>query len=311
MYQIKHVNPCNTIELKQTNASKPFKIFQQTIAQTVQASGVGVHSGQRTTLVLKPAPANTGIVFFRNDMPNSGGIKMQADSVTQTRMATVIELGDVKISTIEHLMSACLGLSIDNLIVEVDAMEIPIMDGSSSSFIYLLQSAGIVTQNTQRHYLKINQEVLVEDGDKWAKLIPFDGFNLDFTIDFAHPALKKLPKTLSFDMGMQDYTQTIGKARTFGFTSEIEMLKKAGLGRGGHLDNVIVLDDYRILNDDLRYSDEFVRHKILDAMGDLYVIGAPILGCYRAYKSGHALNNLLIRKVLEQNAYNMVHINNT
>ncbi len=281
-------------------------IAQHTLSQSVEVTGVGLHSGRRTRLCLKPAPINTGMVFIRSDLPAPNQIRVSADAVKNTRMATVLQDGAVSISTIEHLMSACLGLGIDNLYIEVDAPEIPIMDGSSAAFVYLLQSAKIVPQAAPKKFLHVTKTIRIEDGDKWVKISPYAGFKLDFTIAFDHPALKKTPTHASFDYGQENYANMVSKARTFGFTKEVEMLRQAGLGQGGHLDNVIVLDDYRILNEDLRYADEFVRHKILDAMGDLYVIGMPILGHYEAFKAGHALNNQLIRAVLAQHAYDVV-----
>lgn len=285
--------------------------FQRTIANEVEVTGVGLHSGLRTHLKLRPAPVNTGIIFIRSDLAaqNPPSIRIKPEVVKNTTMATVIQEGITSISTIEHLMSACCGLAIDNLYVEVSAQEIPIMDGSSAAFVYLLQSAKIVDQTALKKWCRIHKTVEVIEGDKWAKITPYDGFSLDFTIDFDHPALKKSPKSYHFDLGFDRYSQAIAKARTFGFTKEVEALRQAGLARGGHLENVVVLDDYRILNDDLRYRDEFVRHKILDAMGDLYVMGYPILGAYQAHKSGHGLNNQLLHAIIEQKAFTITDFN--
>ena len=285
-------------------------LLQRTIKNIVSTSGVGLHAGGRVHITFKPAPANTGIIFTRNDIKPDSYIKLSPTIVTNTRMATVISNGEISISTVEHVLSACCGLAIDNLYIDVSGEEIPIMDGSSAPFIYLLQSAQIVAQNKPKKWLAVNKNIKIEDGDKYAEISPYQGFKVDFTIDFKHPALNKTAKTFSLDFGKDSYIETISKARTFGFTHEIEALRQAGLARGGSIDNVIVMDEYRILNNDtMRYADEFVRHKVLDAIGDLYVAGYPILGHYNAFKSGHALNNKLLRKLFDEKAYDIIEIN--
>jgi len=282
-------------------------LSQRTIKNIVSTSGVGLHSGGRVHITFKPAPVNTGIIFIRADLANNNQIKLSPKVVKNTKMATVIanDFG-ASISTVEHVLSACYGLAIDNLYIEVSGNEIPIMDGSAAAFVYLLQSANIIAQNHTKKWLSITKTVRVELEDKWAELSPYMGFKVDFTIDFKHPALNKTPKNFILDFGKVSYIKTISKARTFGFTHEIESLRQAGLARGGSIDNVIVMDEYRILNDDsMRYNDEFVRHKVLDAIGDLYICGHLILGSYKAFKSGHALNNLLLRKIFDEKAYSI------
>jgi len=281
---------------------------QQTIAEPIKTVGIGLHSGNRSNLFLKPAPIDSGITFVRLDMEPLLPIPGKAENITDTRLASVLQIGEHRISTVEHLLSACSGLGIDNLLVEVDGEEIPIMDGSAASFLFLIQSAGISAQNAMRKFIKINKMVEVVDGDKRARLEPHFGFKLDFTIDFKHPALDKTGQRCIIDFDETSYAKEIGRARTFGFAHEVEALREIGLARGGSLDNAIVLDEYRILNnEELRYEDEFVRHKILDAIGDLYLAGHPIIGSYVAEKSGHGLNNLLLRKLFSQpDAYEIV-----
>lgn len=274
---------------------------QKTIAKPIQTVGIGLHSGNKSNLYLKPAPVDTGIVFIRIDQEPQTFIPAKAEYVTDTRLASVLQIGSHRISTVEHLMSACAGLGIDNLIVEIDGEEIPIMDGSAASFLFLLQSAGFEEQSRPRQFIQINQLVEVIDGDKLARLDPFWGFKLDFTIDFKHPALDKTGQRCIVDFAQTTYVKEIGRARTFGFAHEVEALREIGLARGGSLDNAIVLDEHRILNnEELRFDDEFVRHKILDAIGDLYLAGHPIIGAYTAEKSGHALNNALLRKLFSK-----------
>ncbi|NBY64936.1 MAG: UDP-3-O-acyl-N-acetylglucosamine deacetylase [Betaproteobacteria bacterium] len=274
---------------------------QKTIAKPIQTVGIGLHSGNKSNLYLKPAPVDTGIVFIRIDQEPQTFIPAKAENVTDTRLASVLQIGSHRISTVEHLMSACAGLGIDNLIVEIDGEEIPIMDGSAASFLFLLQSAGFEEQSRPRQFIQINQLVEVMDGDKLARLEPFWGFKLDFTIDFKHPALDKTGQHCIVDFAQTTYVKEIGRARTFGFAHEVEALREIGLARGGSLDNAIVLDEHRILNnEELRFDDEFVRHKILDAIGDLYLAGHPIIGVYTAEKSGHALNNALLRKLFSK-----------
>lgn len=281
---------------------------QQTIAEPIKTVGIGLHSGNRSNLFLKPAPIDSGITFVRLDIEPSLPIPGKAENITDTRLASVLQIGENRISTVEHLLSACSGLGIDNLLVEVDGEEIPIMDGSAASFLFLIQSAGISAQNASRKFIKINKIVEVVDGDKCARLEPHFGFKLDFTIDFKHPALDKTGQRCIIDFDETSYAKEIGRARTFGFAHEVEALREIGLARGGSLDNAIVLDEHRILNnEELRYEDEFVRHKILDAIGDLYLAGHPIIGSYVAEKSGHGLNNLLLRKLFSQpDAYEIV-----
>jgi UDP-3-O-[3-hydroxymyristoyl] N-acetylglucosamine deacetylase len=273
---------------------------QRTIASPVKTVGIGLHSGRKATLTIKPAPVNTGIQFVRIDTPEQALVPATALAVCDTRLASVIQKDGVKVSTVEHLLSACAGLGLDNLLIEIDGEEVPIMDGSAASFLFLIESAGIAEQEAPRQFLVIKKSIEVLEGDKLARLEPFFGFKLDFTIDFKHPAVDKTGQRFVVDFAEHAYRSEIGRARTFGFAHEVEALREMGLARGGSLDNAIVLDEHRILNnEELRYDDEFVRHKILDAIGDLYLIGHPIVGAYLAQKSGHALNNALLRKLLE------------
>ena len=280
---------------------------QRTLKTLTRAVGLGVHSGQRVELTLRPAPPDTGIVFRRIDLPQPVDIKVTPHAVSDTRMATTItppgQPGGPKVQTIEHLLSACAGLGLDNLYVDITAEEVPILDGSAASFVFLLQSAGIALQNAPKRFLRVLKEVEVREGEgaslKWAKLAPFHGYKLAFEIEFNHPALDATGQQVSFDFSSGQYKRDIARARTFGFTKDVEMMRARGLGLGGNMDNVIVVDDYRVLNTEgLRYDDEFVKHKILDAIGDLHIAGKPLLASYVAYKSGHALNNKLLRKLL-------------
>ena len=287
-------------------------IAQRTLKTLTQAVGVGLHSGQRVELILRPAAPDTGIVFRRVDLPEPVDIPARAESVTDTRLASTISVGQAKVFTVEHLMSACAGLGIDNLYVDITAEEVPILDGSASSFVFLLQSAGIVEQNAAKRFLRVLKTVQVSEGEgsqiKWAKLEPFHGYKLSFEIDFHHPAVDSTGQQVVFDMSEGVYARDIARARTFGFTKDVEMMRANGLALGGGLDNAIVMDDYKVLNaDGLRYDDEFVKHKILDAMGDLYIVGKPLLTAYSAFRSGHALNNQLLRALLAQpHAYEIV-----
>jgi UDP-3-O-[3-hydroxymyristoyl] N-acetylglucosamine deacetylase len=273
---------------------------------------VGLHSGQRVELTLRPAAPDTGIVFRRVDLPEPVDIPVRAESVTDTRLASTISVGQAKVFTVEHLMSACAGLGIDNLYVDITAEEVPILDGSASSFVFLLQSAGIVEQNAPKRFLRVLKTVQVSEGVgnniKWAKLEPYHGYKLSFEIDFRHPAVDSTGQQVVFDMSEGVYSRDIARARTFGFTKDVEMMRANGLALGGGLDNAIVMDDYKVLNaDGLRYDDEFVKHKILDAMGDLYIVGKPLLAAYSAFRSGHAMNNQLLRALLAQpDAYEIV-----
>ena len=287
-------------------------LAQRTLKTLTRAVGVGLHSGQRVELTLRPAAANTGIVFRRVDLPEPVDIPVRAESVTDTRLASTISVGQAKVFTVEHLMSACAGLGIDNLYVDITAEEVPILDGSASSFVFLLQSAGIVEQNAAKQFLRVLKTVQVSEGEgnniKWAKLEPYHGYKLSFEIDFRHPAVDSTGQQVVFDMSEGVYSRDIARARTFGFTKDVEMMRANGLALGGGLDNAIVMDDYKVLNaDGLRYDDEFVKHKILDAMGDLYIVGKPLLAAYSAFRSGHAMNNQLLRALLAQpDAYELV-----
>jgi len=281
---------------------------QRTIKSIVKTVGIGLHSGRKVNLTLRPAAPDTGIVFSRVDLPAPVDIPVSAMSIGDTRLASVLQKGDARVSTIEHLMSACAGLGIDNLYVDVTAEEIPIMDGSAAAFVFLIQSAGIEEQGAAKKFIKVLKPVEIREGDKFARLEPYAGFRLRFTIDFRHPAVDKTGQMLEVDFANTSYVREIARARTFGFAHEVEMMREMGLARGGSMDNAIVLDEYRILNNDgLRYDDEFVKHKMLDAIGDLYVIGHPLLASYTAYKSGHGLNNALLRALLaQQDAYEIV-----
>jgi UDP-3-O-[3-hydroxymyristoyl] N-acetylglucosamine deacetylase len=276
---------------------------QRTLKALSRAVGVGLHSGQRVELTLRPAAPDTGIVFRRVDLPEPVDIPVSATAVTDTRLASTLSNGNAKVHTVEHLMSACAGLGIDNLYVDITAEEVPILDGSAASFVYLLQSAGIELQNAPKRFLRLLKPVEVRQGEgvneKWARLEPFHGYKLSFEIDFDHPAVDSTGQRVMFDMSEQSYSRDIARARTFGFTKDVEMMRANGLALGGGLDNAIVMDDYKVLNvGGLRYDDEFVKHKILDAMGDLYVVGKPLLASYSAFRSGHGLNNLLLRELL-------------
>jgi UDP-3-O-[3-hydroxymyristoyl] N-acetylglucosamine deacetylase len=285
---------------------------QRTVKQVVRTTGVGLHSGTKVELTLRPAAVDTGIVFRRVDLDPVVEFPASADVVGDTRMASVLVQGAARVSTVEHLMSACAGLGIDNLYVDVSAEEIPIMDGSASSFVFLLQQAGVQEQLAPKKFIRVLKDVEVRQGsgagEKWARLSPYDGFRLDFFIEFNHPAVDGTVQRASVDFGDVSYVHDVARARTFGFMQDVESLRGMGLARGGSLENAIVMDEYRILNaDGLRYEDEFVRHKILDAIGDLYLVGYPLLASYTAHKSGHALNNDLLRALLaREDAYEIV-----
>ncbi|MGR6832375.1 UDP-3-O-acyl-N-acetylglucosamine deacetylase [Aliivibrio wodanis] len=275
-------------------------IRQRTLKSIVQMTGVGLHSGRKVTLTLRPAAANTGVIYRRTDLNPPVDFPADPESVRDTMLCTALVNDEgVRISTVEHLNAALAGMGIDNVVIEVDAPEIPIMDGSASPFVYLLQSAGIEELNTAKKFIRIKKPVRIEDGDKWAEISPYNGFRLDFTIDFNHPAIDSDDQKLVFDFSSQSFIKDISRARTFGFMRDIEYLQSQNLCLGGSFDCAIVLDDYRILNEDgLRFDNEFVTHKVLDAVGDLYMCGHSILGQISAYKSGHALNNQLLRAVL-------------
>jgi UDP-3-O-[3-hydroxymyristoyl] N-acetylglucosamine deacetylase len=278
---------------------------QRTIKELVRATGVGLHSGRKVELTLRPAGPDTGIVFRRVDLDPIVSIPSSAHVVGDTRMASVLIKDDARVSTVEHVMSACAGLGIDNLVIDVTAEEIPIMDGSASSFVFLLQQAGVQEQPSARKFIRVLKDVEVRQGsgaaEKWARLSPHNGYKLDFFIEFNHPAVDGTMQRASVDFGDITYVRDVARARTFGFMQDVESLRGMGLARGGSFENAIVMDEYRILNaDGLRYEDEFVRHKILDAIGDLYLVGHPLLASYTAHKSGHALNNDLLRAMLAQ-----------
>ena len=287
-------------------------LAQRTLKTLTRAVGVGLHSGQRVELTLRPAQPDTGIVFRRVDLPEPVDIPISALAVTDTRLASTISSGGAKVHTVEHLMSACAGLGIDNLYVDITAEEVPILDGSASSFVFLLQSAGVALQNAPRRFIRVLAPVEVSEGQgealKWARLEPFHGYKLSFEIDFHHPAVDSTGQSVEFDLSQGSYARDIARARTFGFTKDVEMMRSNGLALGGGLDNAIVMDDYKVLNHDgLRYDDEFVKHKILDAMGDLYLLGKPLLAAYSAFRSGHAMNNRLLRELLAHpEAYEVV-----
>ena len=287
-------------------------IKQRTIRETVSTTGVGLHCGTRVVLTLRPAPVNHGIVFRRVDVDPPVELPAPAMGVGDTRMASVLEKDGVRVSTVEHLMSACAGLGIDNLIVDLTAEEIPIMDGSAASFVFLLQHAGCIEQNAAKKFIRVKKAVEVREGqganEKWARLDPHHGYRLKFFIEFNHPAIDGTGQTAEVDLDLASYIEEVARARTFGFMQDVETLRGMGLARGGSLENAIVMDEFRILNTGgLRYQNEFVRHKILDAMGDLYLAGHPLLASYTAHKSGHGLNNKLLRALFaDPDAYEIV-----
>ncbi|MFN4359269.1 MAG: UDP-3-O-acyl-N-acetylglucosamine deacetylase [Hylemonella sp.] len=278
---------------------------QRTLKSLTCAVGVGLHSGQRVEITLRPAQVDTGIVFRRVDLPQPVDIPMSALAVSDTRLASTLSNGGAKVHTVEHLMSACAGLGIDNLYVDITAEEVPILDGSAASFVFLLQSAGIELQSAPKRFVRVLEPIEVREGEganqKWARLDPYHGYKLSFEIDFDHPAVDSTGQRVEFDMSVHNYSRDIARARTFGFTKDVEMMRANGLALGGGLDNAIVMDDYKVLNaGGLRYDDEFVKHKILDAMGDLYILGKPLLAAYSAFRSGHAMNNKLLRELLKR-----------
>lgn len=274
-------------------------IQQRSVKTKVQTTGVGLHTGARVTLTLRPALPNTGIVFHRIDLPEPKSFRVAPDLVVDTRLCSALEANGAKVATVEHLMSALAGLGIDNLHIDIDGPEVPILDGSAAPFVYLLQSAGIELLNAPKRFIRVTKPVRVEEGDKWAEFKPYEGYILSFRIDFDHPVFRNTSREITLDFGRQSYVQEVSRARTFGFVKDVEYLRSHGLALGGTLDNAIVLDEYRILNNDgLRYADEFVKHKVLDAIGDLYLTGHPILGAFSANKSGHGLNNKLLRNLM-------------
>jgi len=272
---------------------------QRTLKNSIRATGVGLHTGKKVLMVLRPAAANTGISFVRTDLDSHLSVTAHAENVTETTLGTTLSNGDVKVSTVEHLMSAFAGLGIDNAVVELSSGEVPIMDGSAGPFVFLLQSAGIEEQNAPKRFVRILKGVKVEDGDKWARFDPYDGFKVNFEIEFDHPVFKRRSQVASMEFSTTTFLREVSRARTFGFMRDLEYMRSRNLALGGNLDNAIVLDEYRILNEDgLRYEDEFVKHKILDAIGDLYLLGHSLIGEFSGYKSGHALNNRLLRALI-------------
>ncbi|MCI0732850.1 MAG: UDP-3-O-acyl-N-acetylglucosamine deacetylase [Methylococcaceae bacterium] len=274
-------------------------IKQRTLKNVIRATGVGLHTGEKVYLTLRPAAPGSGIKFRRSDLDEPVVIDARPENVGETLLSTTLVKGSAKISTVEHLLSALAGLGIDNALIDVSAPEVPIMDGSAGPFVFLLQSAGVKDQDAPKRFIRIKKKVMVEDGDKWACFEPFDGFKVTFTIDFVHPAFNDEAKTATIDFSSTSFVKEVSRARTFGFMKDIEALRSMNLALGGSLDNAIVVDDDKILNEDgLRYVDEFVKHKILDAIGDLYLLGHSLIGSFSGYKSGHALNNKLLRKLL-------------
>ena len=272
---------------------------QRTLKNSIRATGVGLHTGRKVLMALRPGPANSGIVFRRTDLDEPADIHATAENVGETTLGTTLIQGDVKVSTIEHLLSAFAGLGIDNAVVELSSSEVPIMDGSAGPFVFLLQSAGLEEQNAAKKFVRILKRVKVEDGDKWARFDPYDGFKVNFEIEFDHPVFKRRSQVASMDFSTTTFLREVSRARTFGFMRDLEYMRSRNLALGGNLDNAIVLDEYRILNEDgLRYEDEFVKHKILDAIGDLYLLGHSLIGEFSGYKSGHALNNRLLRTLI-------------
>ena len=272
---------------------------QRTLKNTIRATGVGLHTGEKVLMTLGPAPVNSGIVFRRTDLEGTPEVRADGMLVRETTLGTTLMQDDVRVATVEHLMSAFAGLGIDNAVVELSATEVPIVDGSAGPFVFLMQSAGIAEQSAAKRFIRVRRPVEVRDGDKWARFTPYDGFKIDFEIEFDHPVFKRHHQRAVIDFATTSFLREISRARTFGFMRDMEFLRSMNLGRGGSLDNAIVLDDYRILNEDgLRYENEFVRHKVLDAIGDLYLLGHSIIGAFSGYKSGHGLNNQLLRELV-------------
>jgi UDP-3-O-[3-hydroxymyristoyl] N-acetylglucosamine deacetylase len=283
-------------------------VKQRTLKTTVQATGVGLHTGEKVYLTLRPAAIDSGIVFRRVDLDQHADIRAEAHAVNDTRLSTCLEANGARVATIEHLMSALAGLGIDNAIVELTSPELPIMDGSAGTFIFLLQSAGIVEQTAAKKFIRIKKTVEVKDGDKWVRFEPYNGYKLNFTINFSHPVFANTKQNVTVDLGEQSYIKEVSRARTFGFMQEVEYMRSQGLALGGSLDNAIVMDEYRVINPDgLRFEDEFVKHKVLDAIGDLYLLGHPLIGAFSGHKSGHALNNALCRALLaDETAWELI-----
>ena len=283
-------------------------IKQRTLKSVVRATGVGLHSGVKVAIALRPAAVNNGIVFSRADIAGSAQVRASADAVVDTRLSTCIGEGPARIATIEHLMSAFAGLGIDNAYVDVGGPEVPIMDGSAGPFVYLIQSVGIEEQKAAKRFVRIDRAVEVREGDKWARLEPYHGFRIGFTIEYRHPIFDSGRQSVAVDFAHTSYIREVSRARTYGFTQDVEAMREQGLALGGSLGNAIVMDEHRVLNSDgLRYEDEFVKHKILDAIGDLYLLGHPLIGAYQGHKSGHALNNALLRKLCaDRSAYEVI-----
>ena len=288
-------------------------VRQRTLKKAVQATGVGLHTGDRVDITLRPAPANSGIVFRRVDLKPIVEIRAEAHAVHDTRLSTCLEAKGARVATIEHLMSACAGLGVDNAYVDLNSAEIPIMDGSAGTFIFLLQSAGIMEQTAAKKFIRIKKTVEVREGDKWVRFEPFNGYKLGFTINFTHPVFASTKQTVTIDLGVHSYIKEVSRARTFGFMQDVEAMRAQGLAMGGNLDNAIVMDEYRVINPDgLRCEDEFVKHKVLDAIGDLYLLGHSLIGAFSGHKSGHALNNALLRALLaDDQAWEFVTFSNT
>jgi UDP-3-O-[3-hydroxymyristoyl] N-acetylglucosamine deacetylase len=278
-------------------------VKQRTLKNVIRATGVGLHTGDKVFLTLRPATPDTGIVFRRVDLDHPVELRACPHNVGDTRLSTTLVSGDVRVSTVEHLLSAFAGLGIDNAYVDVSAPEVPIMDGSAGPFVFLIQSAGVEEQNRPKRFIRIKRPVEVRDGDKYARFEPYDGFSVEFSIDFDHPAFHDRAKRASMDFSTASFVRQVSRARTFGFLRDIEALRQQGLARGGSLDNAVVVDEFRVLNEEgLRYEDEFVRHKILDAIGDLYLLGHTLIGAFKGHKSGHALNNQLLRALVADQA---------
>jgi UDP-3-O-[3-hydroxymyristoyl] N-acetylglucosamine deacetylase len=274
---------------------------QHTLKDSIGATGIGLHSGAKVYMTLRPAPPNTGIVFRRLDLPEPVDVPATALNVTETNLGTTLECGEGKIATVEHLLSALAGLGIDNVFIDLTAAELPIMDGSAAPFVFLIQSAGIEEQSADKRFIRILRPIEVREGDKWARFEPYDGFRVNLEIDFDHPVLRKRRQRASLDFSTTSFLKEISRARTFGFLKDVEYLRANELALGGSLDNAIVMDEYRVINEDgLRFQDEFVRHKVLDAVGDLYLLGSSLIGEFSGFKSGHKLNNLLLRALLAQ-----------
>ena len=287
-------------------------VKQRTLKSSVTVTGVGLHSGEKVTLTLRPGAVNSGIVFRRVDVKPVCEMQARADLVYDTRLSTCMEFNGVRVATIEHLMSAFAGLGIDNACVEMNGSEVPIMDGSAGTFIFLLQSAGIVEQSSAKKFIRIKKTVEVRQSDKWVRFEPYNGYKLTFTINFSHPVFADTKQHVTIELDENSYIRDISRARTFGFMQDVENMRAQGLALGGSLDNAIVMDDYRVLNaDGLRFEDEFVKHKVLDAIGDLYLLGHPVIGAFSGFKSGHALNNALLRELLaDEHAWEFVTFDN-